>query len=146
MGDYSHVRLTHFNYIVLVLHRFSILENKLWKGEDRTLPIERKGFQKKVGWNTNVSVDFITLPRLRAYLFLSQIIFEYLGFTLNQTPSTTGEMSPALFPPITSDGTPQSKQNRAKLLRAWVEISAWLVDYQKRFGDLNTFSWQSLGH
>lgn len=40
--------------------------------------------------------------------------------------------------PSTALTTPEGKQNRAKLLRAWVETSAWLADYRKRFRESNS--------
>lgn len=39
----------------------------------------------------------------------------------------------ALVPPSTMLTTAEGILNRAKLLRAWVETSAWLADYRKRF-------------
>jgi len=37
---------------VMVSHRFHrIIENRLWKGENRQLPISRKAFQNKIGWS-----------------------------------------------------------------------------------------------
>jgi ubiquitin carboxyl-terminal hydrolase 25 len=98
------------------------------------LPIGRKGFQKKMGWNTNVSVILTrTFASHFQLLTYSQRIFEALGFTLDEVAaSPKGDAGPALFPPNTSSATPESSQNRAKLLRAWVEISAWLADYRRR--------------
>ena len=113
-----------------------MLENKLWKGEDRVLPIGRKGFQKKVGWNTNVCVSFVwTFASDCELLDFSQRVFEALGFRLDEVAaSPRGDAGPALFPPNTSSTTLETRQNRAKLLRAWVEISAWLADYLRRQG------------
>jgi ubiquitin carboxyl-terminal hydrolase 25/28 len=39
-----------------------------------------------------------------------------------------------LRPPGTDPATSQGRQNRAKLLRAWVEVSAWMVDFQRVYG------------
>jgi hypothetical protein len=67
----------------------------------------------------------------------SQRVFEALGFKLDEVAvSTSNDTStgPALFPPRTLPTTSEGRQNRAKLLRAWVEISAWLVDYLRRQG------------
>ena len=40
----------------------------------------------------------------------------------------------ALHPPSVDPSTPQGLRNRAKLLRAWVELSAWAGDYRIAFG------------
>lgn len=40
----------------------------------------------------------------------------------------------ALKPPVTDTITPQGRQNRKKLLRAWVEIGAWVTDYRRKHG------------
>jgi ubiquitin carboxyl-terminal hydrolase 25/28 len=40
----------------------------------------------------------------------------------------------ALKPPVTDTVTLQGKQNRKKLLRAWVEIGAWVADYRRKHG------------
>jgi len=64
----------------------------------------------------------------------SQRIFEALGFKLNEGVVSETSTGPALFPPHTLSTTLEGRQNRAKLLRAWVEISAWLVDYLRRQG------------
>jgi len=33
-----------------------IIENKLWKGESRVLPVGRRAFQAKMGWNPIVYI------------------------------------------------------------------------------------------
>jgi hypothetical protein len=53
------------------------------------------------------------------------------------------ETGPVLSSPSITSATVEGKQNRAKLLRAWVEISAWLTDYTKRFGELLLVSWKN---
>ncbi|KAF8899278.1 hypothetical protein BD779DRAFT_1607774 [Infundibulicybe gibba] len=97
--------------VVLALETFLlILENRLWKGEGRMLKITRTGgFQNKIGWNPNV-----------------KRIFEILGFI-----EEVGGKDLVLLPPPTEPINPTGKQNRRKLLRAWVEISAWLVDFRR---------------
>ncbi|KDQ51133.1 hypothetical protein JAAARDRAFT_199352 [Jaapia argillacea MUCL 33604] len=93
----------------------TIIENRLWKGESRSLPVGRSAFQKKLGWNNTV-----------------RHIFEHLGFT--EKMITTGDkQEPVLAHPKSDIGTVEGRTNRAKLLRAWVELSAWLTDYRKRF-------------
>ncbi|KAJ7597723.1 hypothetical protein C8J56DRAFT_920783 [Mycena floridula] len=95
--------------VVLALETLVLaLENILWKGEHRMLRVDRPGFQRKIGWNPTVNE-----------------IFEALGF---QKESVENQFS-GLRPPATDLATPQERQNRAKLLRAWVEVSACLVEY-----------------
>jgi hypothetical protein len=55
----------------------------------------------------------------------SKRVFEALGFT---------EAQDSLRPPATETSTPQGKINRRKLLRAWVEIGAWIVDFKRGRG------------
>ena len=40
----------------------------------------------------------------------------------------------ALDPPNIDPSTPEGRLARSKLLRAWVELEAWVADYSKRFG------------
>ena len=40
-----------------------------------------------------------------------------------------------LKPPVTDLTFPQGKQNRRKLLRAWLEIGSWLTDFKRIHGD-----------
>jgi ubiquitin carboxyl-terminal hydrolase 25/28 len=61
----------------------------------------------------------------------SKHIFETLGFM-----EETIDNDLTLRPPVTDPSTSQGRQNRAKLLRAWVEISAWIVDFQRIYGRL----------
>ncbi|KAH9019093.1 hypothetical protein EDB84DRAFT_1625466 [Lactarius hengduanensis] len=67
----------------------TIIENRVWKGETRTLPVSRKAFQTKLGWSDTIPPDI--------------------------------------------DSTPAGRLARSKLLRAWVELEAWVADYSKRF-------------
>jgi ubiquitin carboxyl-terminal hydrolase 25/28 len=61
----------------------------------------------------------------------SKHIFETLGFV----EKTIGK-GLTLRLPVTDPSTSQGRQNRAKLLRAWVEISAWIVDFRRIYGRL----------
>ncbi|KAJ7070745.1 hypothetical protein C8F01DRAFT_1046433 [Mycena amicta] len=90
------------------------IENKLWKGEHRLLRVNRTAFQTKIGWNPIV-----------------QKVFETLGFT-----SDTFDTESGLRPPVTDATVSQGKQNRAKLLRAWAEIGAWMSNYERTHGSL----------
>ena len=101
-------------------------------------PSDAKDFRRKwVGTSTCESFlreHLALIVNSRSY---SQRVFEALGFKLDEvTKPTNNDTStgPALFPPRTLPTTPEGRQNRAKLLRAWVEISAWLVDYLRRQG------------
>ncbi|KAF8079191.1 hypothetical protein FPV67DRAFT_101469 [Lyophyllum atratum] len=87
----------------------TVIENKLWKGEVRLLRTTRPNFQLKVGWNAN-----------------TKRMFEALGFT-----EEVYETEPALRAPPTGILTSVEKMNRRKLLRAWVEVSAWVVDFKR---------------
>lgn len=40
----------------------------------------------------------------------------------------------ALHAPVLDNNSLEGPANRAKLLRAWIEISAWLADFTKRYG------------
>ena len=56
-------------------------------------------------------------------------IFDILGFV-----EENNDRECTLRPPVT-DNTLQGRQNRRKLLRAWVEINAWLADFKRLHGD-----------
>ncbi|KAH0591372.1 putative ubiquitin carboxyl-terminal hydrolase 2 [Termitomyces sp. J132] len=86
-----------------------ILENKLWKGENRLLRTDRPQFQVKLGWSPN-----------------TKRTLETLGFT-----EEVYENQPALRPPPTDIGSSIGRMNRRRLLRAWVEVSAWLADFRR---------------
>jgi ubiquitin carboxyl-terminal hydrolase 25/28 len=45
------------------------------------------------------------------------------------------ERDSTLKPPVTDLTLPQGKQNRRKLLRAWLEIASWLTDFKRIHGD-----------
>lgn len=97
-----------------------IVQNKLWKGENRSLPVHRQVFRQKIGWT----------PTVRQ-------IFERLGFVLAESEITqTGAKDETMTPPNTDSDIPQGKDNRRKLLRFWVEASAWLLDYQRRHANM----------
>ncbi|KAF8257036.1 hypothetical protein EI94DRAFT_1774682 [Lactarius quietus] len=81
-----------------------IIENRVWKAETRTLPVSRKTFQTKLGWNDTISR-----------------IFTCLGFEITQIPDPPDL---TLSPPHIDDSTPAGRLARSKLLRAWVELEA----------------------
>ena len=62
----------------------------------------------------------------------SKQVFQVLGFPLDTLPqgeSRTLELT--LQPPPIDPSTEEGKASRTKLLRAWVELSAWLAIYEK---------------
>ncbi|KAJ3512278.1 hypothetical protein NLJ89_g3608 [Agrocybe chaxingu] len=85
------------------------IENKMWKGNNRMIKVTSSGFQAKVGWNPNI-----------------KRMFEILGFM-----EETLERDSTLKPPSIDVSSSSGKLNRRKLLRAWVEIGAWLSDYKR---------------
>lgn len=56
-------------------------------------------------------------------------MFDVLGFTEEPFEDTF-----ALRPPPTDVVTQVGRLNRRKLLRAWVEVSAWVVDFRRVHG------------
>ncbi|EED77376.1 predicted protein [Postia placenta Mad-698-R] len=90
---------------------YSIIEKRLWQDEQRILPVARVQFQQKVGWSQT-----------------AKQIFETLRFPMSIVPGTE---EPGVCPPVIDPSISEGKQNRARLLRAWVEMSAWLTIYQK---------------
>ena len=59
-------------------------------------------------------------------------IFALLGFPVETLPHTDGKLSePSLQPPSIDPATPKGQETRTKLLRVWVELSAWLAIYEK---------------
>ncbi|KAJ7637129.1 hypothetical protein FB45DRAFT_1025204 [Roridomyces roridus] len=85
------------------------IENLLWKRENRMLRVTRSGFQNKIGWSPAV-----------------QKVFQALGFTDDMFGSEAG-----MRPPSVDASTPQGKQYRAKLLRAWAEIGSWTSEFER---------------
>jgi len=45
-----------------------------------------------------------------------------------------GQGELALHAPVLDNDSLEGPANRAKLLRAWIEISAWLADFAKQYG------------
>ena len=56
-------------------------------------------------------------------------MFEVLGFIEEQVDN-----EPVLRPPSVDVATPVGRTNRRKLLRAWVELGAWLADFRRVHG------------
>ncbi|KAI8980637.1 cysteine proteinase [Trametes punicea] len=92
----------------------TIIDNRLWRDEKRSLPVGRARFRSKVGWNDAV-----------------RQVFEAIGFPLEDLQHGGSSSELALQPPPIDPSTPEGKASRTKLLRAWVEVGAWLAIYQK---------------
>ena len=60
----------------------------------------------------------------RMFTLYSRRIFLAMGFD-----AQTMDTEETLSAPRTDISDPQGRQNRAKLLRVWLEISAWLQDF-----------------
>ncbi|KAM5538402.1 hypothetical protein V8D89_008004 [Ganoderma adspersum] len=98
----------------------SIIDNRLWRDEKRSLPIARPRFRAKVGWNDHV-----------------ERVFAALGFPLDKLSQGDGKEEDALQPPPIDASSAEGKASRTKLLRAWVELSAWLGIYEKANSEWN---------
>ncbi|PIL24467.1 transcription factor [Ganoderma sinense ZZ0214-1] len=101
----------------------TIIDNRLWKDEQRSLPVGKAKFREKIGWNDQ-----------------AEQVFEALGFTLDMLQCPGGSNAQdseqlALRPPPIDPSTPEGRASRATLLRAWVEISAWLTIYREENKD-----------
>ena len=116
-----------------------MVENKLWKGDNRLIKIGSSGFRSKLGWNSNTYVENIQLfsPLILIFTHRKRIL-EILGFYESPDDQT-------LNPPTTDPSTPEGVQNRRKLLRAWVEVNAWLADFKRNnrmsYFQLTLFFW-----
>ncbi|EIN14231.1 cysteine proteinase [Punctularia strigosozonata HHB-11173 SS5] len=91
-----------------------VLNKRLWGGETRSLPIQGKSFSSRIGWSTPV-----------------QTIFSSLGWELKPLHKD-GQDIQALWPPSLDSASLEGKTTRAKLLRARVEIGAWMTDFYRR--------------
>ncbi|QRW22094.1 indoleamine 2,3-dioxygenase [Rhizoctonia solani] len=83
-----------------------IVEEPLWIGNNKALPVSGKVFSAKVGWTEH-----------------TQRIFEAIGFTIEDN---------RLAPPLLDATTPEGRASRLKLLRVWVEIGAVIADLTAR--------------
>ncbi len=66
------------------------------------------------------------MDHLRLTIIISKTLFASLGFKLL---SNEGEQ---LLDPPSLESTPAGRRDRSKLLRAWVEMGAWLADFKRR--------------
>ncbi|KAH9854519.1 cysteine proteinase [Lenzites betulinus] len=100
----------------------TILDNRLWRDEKRALPISRPRFRGKVGWGAVV-----------------QQVFEAISFPLGDLP-LGDSTEPALQPPSIDPATVEGKASRSKLLRAWIEVGAWLTIFEKSKDSLQDYN------
>ncbi|TRM61623.1 hypothetical protein BD626DRAFT_405576 [Schizophyllum amplum] len=87
------------------------IENHIYKGKHKPLRTDGSAFQKKLGYGPVVKE-----------------LFTLMGFTQAESKSEV-----QLRPPEIDPSVPQGKINRQRLLRAWVEISAWLCNFRKLY-------------
>ena len=66
--------------------------------------------------------------------FFSKMIFESFGFTYKEAQGD--EPIGTLVPPSVDRTTPTGALNRERLLRAWVEMSAFTDEFRRRYGTL----------
>ncbi|KZV90932.1 cysteine proteinase [Exidia glandulosa HHB12029] len=87
-----------------------IIENIIWKGQEQALRSTSNYYAGRVGWTES-----------------TVCIWEALRFSHEHIPAegTTPEHH-LLRPPAKEPG------NYARLLRAWIELSAWLADFRRR--------------
>ncbi|PCH34482.1 hypothetical protein WOLCODRAFT_148527 [Wolfiporia cocos MD-104 SS10] len=83
------------------------IENRLWKNETRALPISGPQFKRNLVWTDT-----------------ARQIFEAIGFKTGPSPENQNET--VLLPPPIDPVTPEGRESRKKLLRAWAEITASL--------------------
>lgn len=112
------------------------------------MPVNKPTFQKRIGYDDNVYGFFLqSLPppshpnNTNTYFFFRinywyyrnrRTIFQSLGFFFRDDGLGT-EASFGLYPPSVELVTPLGRKARAKLLRGWIELSAWVVEFQSRF-------------
>lgn len=88
----------------------------------------------KVGLSNAACVSCLLAPPGPDARSLSSLqIYQHLGFTITELSADATEAT--LFPPKTTSSISHERRKpvRLQLLRAWVELGAWLQDYRKRF-------------
>ena len=83
----------------------------------------------------SVRINLACVESTHAIDVLSRSIFDHLGFVIAETVTLTpaGVNDTSITPPNTDPSTPEGRQNGRKLLRFWVEMGAWLLDYLRRY-------------
>ena len=135
MGDAEHVRVSILP--VVVSHLF-IESSKTSYGKVRTasFPFLGRRFKtRSVGRRLCEELSSSQCSFQAHKLFMrSRVIFEQLGFSVVVKSADGLAAEEYLIPPNTEPSSPEGQEARIKLLRGWVEMGAYLVDYQRRFG------------
>lgn len=99
----------------------------------------RPGLYRSIGLASNRSLAGLSTCELTGHsaspsliILLREEAFRCIGFNLERMSNGQGEL--ALHAPVLDSNTPEGPANRAKLLRAWIELSAWYADFTKRYG------------
>ncbi|KAG8959209.1 ubiquitin-specific protease ubp2 [Tulasnella sp. 419] len=90
-----------------------IIENHLWRLKTASLNVG--SVSRKIGWDDNIKE-----------------LFASFGFTHEVAPKQDGQPEGRLCSPKTWGSSKDAAFNRARLLRAWVEIGAIAAEYRKR--------------
>lgn len=77
--DWRHFFCMYWSFISLQHHwtMSRIVQNKLWKGENRSLPVHRQVFKQKIGWTPTVWGQF--LPILDVAHMICNLAAKYLN-------------------------------------------------------------------
>ncbi|KAH8119745.1 cysteine proteinase [Phellopilus nigrolimitatus] len=98
----------------------TVIENKLWKGNNRLLSVHGRSFSLKVGWNPAV-----------------EALFGSIGFKLIRSPlPESSERQEMLQPPNTDPSTEIGRMNRQRLLRAWVEVGIIIAQFRRQYSSV----------
>ncbi|KAM0793608.1 hypothetical protein ACM66B_001041 [Microbotryomycetes sp. NB124-2] len=99
------------------------LDNILFKGEIRALPVTGKNFAKWMTWN-----------HISQAIFVTTLGFTYRVQTQDGAPDTM-----TLHAPNLDERTEDGKLNRARCLRCWLELGLWIADCKKKFSSSQEF-------
>ncbi|KAJ3887313.1 hypothetical protein GG344DRAFT_68912 [Lentinula edodes] len=96
-----------------------IIQNHLWKGENRNIKVNGKGFSRRLGWGEWI-----------------QSILLSLSFhpETHKNPANPQIIDIFLRGPVITPSTNEGRLNRRRLIRAWVEISSWIAEWKERDG------------
>ncbi|GAA6018600.1 hypothetical protein JCM11491_006159 [Sporobolomyces phaffii] len=98
------------------------VDDALFKGETRALPIEGRTFKKSMPW------DDISLTKWLQSANSCDIFLSVLGYSLVRDGT-------AIQPPSIDGRSTDGAVNRKRLLRAWLELGIWLQDQYTRAND-----------
>ncbi|KAJ3805779.1 hypothetical protein F5876DRAFT_51258 [Lentinula aff. lateritia] len=96
-----------------------IIQNHLWKGENRNIKVNGKGFSRRLGWGEWI-----------------QSILQSLSFHPETHKNSANPQIIDIFlrGPVITPTTSEGRLNRRRLIRAWVEISSWIAEWKERDG------------